>query len=190
MISLKQTGTFISGQVISRIEAKNSDETVTGYCKVLVPKAIKNGKINHDEIITIKLKTEVDEKKCTKEGDIILKLSQPYDAAYVTKKDEGILVTSFCMILRDITKDINPKYLAVFLNSNEYKIQAMSLTSGATIPMLTKGKIQQIKIKKLEDADQKEIINLNNDIVHKQQIFEEIIKLEKMKIENLLRGEK
>ena len=190
MMKIKNVGELIAGQVISRIEAKDKDAISLGTKKVLVPKAIKNGEIIHDDLVTINLKVDVDEKKCTKEGDIILKLSQPYDAAYITKQDEGIIVTSFCLVLRDLAKNIKPKYLVAFLNSSFYKNQAMRLTSGATIPMLTKGKIQQIELKELSIEEQNNIIKLNDEIKKKQNIFDEIIKLEKIKVENLLRGEK
>ena len=175
--------------MISRIEAKDGTDKIIGTRKVLVPKAVKNGEVIQDDLITVNLKVEVDDKKCTKEGDIILKLSQPYDAAYITKQDEGIIVTSFCLILRNVSKDIKPEYLITFLNSSLYKEQAMRITSGATIPMLTKGKIQQIELEKFGTDEQEQIIVLNQDIQKKQKLFDEIIKLEKMKLENLLRGE-
>lgn len=186
-MKLKNIGKPIGGQVISRVEAKNETEMI-GKVKVLVPKAIKNGIINHQDLLEINLKSEPDENKLTKVGDIVLKLSQPYDAAYITEKDEGILITSFCLVLREIDADINPRYLVLVINSEIYKEQAMMATSGATVPMLTKGKIENIDLK-LNLTQQEEIIKMSDKIKQKEDIFNEIIKLEKLKLENILRGE-
>lgn len=186
-MKLKNIGKPIGGQVISRVEAKNETEMI-GKVKLLVPKAIKNGVINHQDLSEINLKSEPDENKLTKVGDIVLKLSQPYDAAYITEKDEGILITSFCLVLREIDADINPRYLVLVINSEIYKEQAMMATSGATVPMLTKGKIENIDLK-LNLTQQEEIIKMSDKIKQKEDIFNEIIKLEKLKFENILRGE-
>ena len=43
-------------------------------------------------------------KKFTKEGDVVVKLSTPYNATYVTKENEGLAVPSFCAIIR-VKKD-------------------------------------------------------------------------------------
>lgn len=186
-MKLKNIGKPIGGQVISRVEAKNETEMI-GKVKILVPKAIKNGVINHQDLSEINLKSKPDENKLTKVGDIVLKLSQPYDAAYITEKDEGILITSFCLALREIDADINPRYLVLVINSEIYKEQAMMATSGATVPMLTKGKIENIELK-LNLTQQEEIIKMSDKIKRKEDIFNEIIKLEKLKFENILRGE-
>lgn len=186
-MKIKNIGKLIGGQVISRVEAKNETDII-GKVKILVPKAIKNGTINHQDLSEINLRSELDANKLTKAGDIVLKLSQPYDAAYITEKDEGVLITSFCVVLRGIDDDINPRYLVLLINSEIYKEQAMMATSGATVPMLTKGKIENIDLK-LNLKQQEEIIKMSDKIQQKEDIFNEIIKLEKLKLENILRGE-
>ena len=188
-MKIKEVGNLIGGQVISRVEAKPSVDKICGSVKILIPKAIKSGVISHEDITKIDLKTQVDEKKLTKVGDIVIKLSQPYDAAYITKNDEGLLTTSFCIILRGLRSDINLRYFVAFINSQVYKEQAMQMTSGATIPMLTKGKIEQIEFGLPDKKTQDLIVSMNEEIKEKEEIFEEIIRLEKLKLENLLRGE-
>ncbi|MEE3462479.1 MAG: hypothetical protein VZR00_11495, partial [Lachnospiraceae bacterium] len=120
--------TFIGGQITSRIEAdEKKSDPVLGSIKVIPPKAIKNGRIAHEELYDIDYKTEFDEKKLTKAGDIVLKLSSPYDAAYITEDDEGLLITSFCIIIRVKGKEMDPQYLTAFFNSNVYKNQVMNM---------------------------------------------------------------
>ena len=186
---IKSLASLIGGQIISRVEAKQDDKAI-GTCKLLIPKAISNGRIDHENVATIDIKVELNEQKLTKAGDIILKLSQPYDAAYITEEDENLLVTSFCLIIREIDSSIHPLYLVSLINSEIYKEQALMLTSGATVPILTKGSIEKIVFDIPSMEEQDKIITLAKDIARKEQLFTEIIMLEKMKLENILRGER
>lgn len=187
-MKIEDIGSLIGGQVISRVEAKIETEII-GKTEILVPKAIKNGTISHEDLSEINVKSKLDQTKLTQAGDIVIKLSQPYDAAYITEKDEGILITSFCLLLREIDTNINPKYLVSVINSEIYKEQAMMATSGATVPMLTKGKIKDIDLK-LNLKQQEEIVRMSDKIKRKEELFNEIIRLEKLKLENIMRGAK
>lgn len=186
---IKTIAKSFGGQIISRVEAKRDNEAVVGKVKLLIPKAITNSIVDHSNLAEINIKTELDKKKLTKKGDIILKLSQPYDAAYITEEDENLLVTSFCLILRDFDISVNPRYLLTVINSQVYREQAMNLTSGATVPILTKGSIEKIKLDILSLAEQDKIVDFADNVLKKEQIFNEIINLEKMRLENMLRGE-
>lgn len=186
---IKDVGKLIGGQVISRVEAKTETETI-GTAKILVPKAIKNGIISHKDLSEINIKSDLDQNKLTKAGDIVIKLSQPYDAAYITENDEGILITSFCLLMREIKENINPIYLVSVINSEIYKEQAIEATSGATVPMLTKGKIEDIDLKIPDLNEQEKIVTMSDNIKQKEELFNEIIRLEKLKLENIMRGDK
>lgn len=188
-MKIKDIAKLVSGQVINRVEARKDSDNICGNIKIIVPKAIKNGKINLYNLSEINLRTEIDKNKLTKVGDIVLKLSQPYDAAYVSENDEGILITSFFLLIRDLKYNINPKYLVELINSGVYKEQAIALTSGTTIPMLTKGKVEQIDFEILNHVEQERIVKISDNIKYKEEIFREIIDLEKQKLENILRGE-
>ena len=90
------THKIYSGQIITRVEAKAEiGDRVVEERKVLVPKAILEGRIIHSDLGLVKLKRKADENRVTKEGDIILKLSTPHDAVYIQKEDEGLMVPSF-----------------------------------------------------------------------------------------------
>ncbi len=187
--NIKGIGNLIGGQIINRVEAKR-DDFEFGEIKILAPKAITNGVIDHSSLTSLKIKTMPDEKKLTKEGDIVLKLSQPYEAAYINKDDEGLLVTSFCIILRNIQKDeISPNFILTFINSELYKEQVLELTSGASVPLLTKGLIEKITLDVPTIIAQSIIVGKSDSIKRKEALFNEVIKLEKMKLENMLRGE-
>lgn len=177
------------GQIVGRVEAKRDNDKVIGSVKLLIPKAMANGTVIHDNLSEIYIKTELDEKRITKAGDIILKLSQPYDATYITEKDENLLVTSFCLILREIDTKVNPLYLLSLLNSDIYKEQALNSTTGATVPILTKGNVEKMSFDILSTSEQNRIVEFSKSIVKKEKLFTEVISLEKMKLSNMLKGE-
>ena len=63
---------IIGGQITSRIEAKDISEKYETM-KVLIPKAISNGSVKHEELGTIDVKLGVDSKRITKAGDISIR---------------------------------------------------------------------------------------------------------------------
>lgn len=180
---------FIGGQITSRIEAdEKRNERVIGKVKVVPPKAIKAGKIVHEELYAVEYKTEFDDKKLTKEGDIVVKLSSPYDAAYVTKDDEGLLITSFCIIIRNTGKSASSEFIAAFCNSGVYMRQVMNMVSGAKVPMLTIGKVKEAKVNLLPMEEQEQVAQYYRNLCEKEVVMEKIISLEKEKLDTVLGG--
>ena len=83
--------------------------------RALPPRSLQGGSIVDDELVTEEV-GEINKEHFTREGDVVIKLSTPYDSAYIDKDHEGILVTSSVMILRkkpDAAVDM--QYLSMFL---------------------------------------------------------------------------
>ena len=180
---------FIGGQITSRIEAnEKKNEIVVGKVQVIPPKAIKAGKILQDELYELEYKSDFDDKKLTKAGDIVVKLSSPYDAAYITEEDEGLLITSFCIIIRNTSKTLMSEYLAAFLNSEVYLKHVMDMVSGAAVPMLTMGKIKDVMVREMELEDQRQVAEYFQNITLKEEVMAQIIALEKEKLNSVLGG--
>lgn len=86
-----------SGQVLSRISTKINQIAIG---KVLIPKAISKGRILKEELQDIKLKNLLSENKLSMKNDIIIKLSTPYEACVIDDDNVGLVIPSFCAILR------------------------------------------------------------------------------------------
>ena len=180
---------FIGGQITSRIEAdEKKNEKVIGKVKVIPPKAIKAGRIEHEELYDVDYRTEFDDKKLTKAGDIVVKLSSPYDAAYITKDDEGLLITSFCIIIRNTGKNTSSECIAAFCNSGVYLRQVMNMVSGAKVPMLTIGKVKETRINMLSLEKQDQVAQYYRNLCEKEVVMKKIISLEKEKLDTVLGG--
>lgn len=134
-IKLGDLCTVLTGAPMSR--AKKLAEGETGAeVKVLVAKAMEDGRILDGEI-TRETVSKVKEDFFTREGDVIVKATTPFDCVYINKAHEGLLVTSFGMILRT-AKDspIDTRYLAACLNQPRAREALQRLSVGAGIRMI------------------------------------------------------
>ena len=148
MKKLSECGTrIIGGQIMSRITAnpEKGDEVVETR-KVLVPKCIRSdGTIVAEDMPEEKLKVAADPRKLAQAGDIVMKLSTPYDAGLVTAETEGAIVPSFCAIIKS-DNSVNQDYLLAFLNSSACKDQLRMQVSGAVMTVLSVGKIGAVEV--------------------------------------------
>lgn len=169
---------IIGGQISSRVEAKDVSEKYDTM-KVLIPKAISNGKVSIEELGTLDVKIGVDPKRITKAGDIVMKLSTPYDACLITKDEEGLLVPSFCAIINNVPEYISKEYLLAYINSKACQLQIKNLVTGSTIAILSSGQIKKLSIPVPEIEIQLEIAEKYIEGVEKVKLLEKIVRLEK-----------
>ena len=82
-MKLEEVAKITVGQIMTRVSAENRNEDdAIGIVKVLAPKAISDGIIVKENLGELQICKMIDEKKFTKEGDVVVKLSTPYDATY------------------------------------------------------------------------------------------------------------
>lgn len=174
---------IIGGQITSRIEAK-LDSNKIGEIKVLTPKAIQNGSCNHKDLGLLNISQEADSKKVTKLGDIVIKLSTPYDACIIKEEDEGLLVPSFCAIINNIPDYISKDYLLAFLNSKVYQNQIKKLLIGQNLPILSIGQIKKVELPLPSIDVQEDIGNTYKGTLDKIKLLEKIISLESEYLES------
>lgn len=152
---LEDVASVIAGQIMTRV----TDEDAVGETvKVLVPKSIVDGIIVKEDLGEAILSKEIDEDKYTKEGDVVIKLSTPYDAAYVTEKDAGLVIPSFCATIR-IEKEnvLNAKYLSAFLNTSYVRNQLTAKVVGSARPMIKITDIRALELPKVSAQDMRDI---------------------------------
>lgn len=181
---------FVGGLITKRIEADiQKGDIVRGEVLTIPPKAISGGKIEKDFLYPLQYKTEIDCNRLTQEGDVVLKLSTPYDAAYITKDDVGLLIPSFCLIVRIKDKSrLNPRFLTAFINSDVYGTQIKNMVSGAMTPMLTMGKIKEVVLQDFTIEEQDEIAMYYENVCKKEIVIKKMVELEKEKINAVLGG--
>lgn len=177
-----------SGQIISRVIAdiKKNDVTVDRQRKTIVAKTVGKGIIDKDNIVFNNYRTTLDEKRLTKDGDIVMKMSAPYCAALIDEDNEGMLVSSFCSIIRDVPENIDKKYLVAYLNSDECEKQLDKKTAGSALSIITIAKLMEISIPVPTIKKQKEIGEYFEKTIKKREILNKIQKLEEEKLASMI----
>lgn len=189
MIELGEYNIDIAGGLImTRLTAKpEAGDDVVEERGVIIPKCINSdGTINAEEIPIESLKAAVDPAKLTAAGDIVMKLSTPYDAAIIDEDSAGCVVPSFCARIRNIG-DANVEYLLAFLNSEACKSQLRSQISGAVMTVLSVGKIKRVRIPLPSKVQQEEIGRQYMETQKKLKIVRKIIELEAKKNDIIFR---
>lgn len=137
------------GQIMSRVSYKDDEEKDPGALKarVLVPSAISGGVVHHGNLGTADLKKEVSEKRITKCGDIVIKLSSPYDCGLITEEDENLIIPSFCAIIRRIDQSrVYDKYLLGFMNSHYSMTKLLAGVNTTAMAMVRTASLQALPV--------------------------------------------
>ena len=148
--------------------------------KILVPKAIDDGLIDHSLLQRVKLDKDVKDKFYTKKGDVIMKLSTPYDSCFIDREeDEGLIVPSFSLIIRGLKSDYDPYFIMAFLSSRYAWNQIERLRSGRTITILSNESVAELDIPEFKKLERERISERYKNYLEFKRMSSEIIELEK-----------
>ena len=179
---------IITGVLTRRVvwEEGNGDPSLLKSEKILVPKAINDGLIDHSLLQEVKLYKEVKDKFYTKKGDVIMKLSTPYDSCVIEKEeDEGLIVPSFSLIIRKINPKYNPYFLMAFLSSKCAWAQIKNSREGRMLSIISKESVAELDVPDFNDEEIKEISNRYKRFLNFKRLSAEIISLEKERNDSL-----
>lgn len=161
-----------SGQIMSRVSLEEGkkgkskeEQAVIETAKAVIPKAITGGIIDDNELADVQLVKVVDANKRTAVGDIVVKLSTPYDSAVVATGQTDLIATSFCALIKGLSNNYLPEFVCAYLNTQMVKEKLKATTSGSTIPLLRVGDLKLLEIPEIDiEAQQKAVkaISLNS----------------------------
>lgn len=175
---LEELCTIKTGAPASR--AKNIPEGAEPVeVKMLTPRAMQDGKINDDELTT-EFVGEVKQENLTRESDVVIKLSTPFDSMRVDKNHEGILVTSFAMVLRKKPEvDLDMQYLSMYLNMAQTKavLQAKSAGVSTALSMLKRKDVADLEVPLLPLEHQQTLAELFEVTQQQNAQYEKLIAL-------------
>lgn len=175
------TESIITGVLTRRIvyDGEDNNPSLKGG-KILVPKAIDNGLIDHSLLQSVKLERDVKDKFYTKIGDVIMKLSTPYDSCFIDREeDEGLIVPSFSLIIRGLKSDYDPYFIMAFLSSRYAWNQIERLRSGRTITILSNESVAELDIPEFKKLERERISERYKNYLEFKRMSSEIIELEK-----------
>lgn len=130
--------------------------------KVITPDGIDLDQVNHE------LLGDVRESCLTRVGDVVMKLTTPYDCAYVEKGCEGLLVTSVAAILRARPGlGVSMRWMAALLAMPQLKEQLRLASMGSSLQMLKKASLERL-IVPLPDAETQRAVAEVHELVSSQ----------------------
>ena len=178
---------IVGGQIVQRViaDVERGEAVLDPQRKTIVAKTVSEGLIDEEGVVVNDYKTTFDDKKLTHEGDIVVKLSAPYNAVIIDKEHEGMLVSSFCSIIRNVN-EIDKRYLVAFLNSDVAQTQLKNSVVGTVMSILSNGKLGDLLIPVPAREKQEEIGSYFEKTVKNRILLAKIIKLEEQKLAALI----
>lgn len=149
----------------------------------------KDGIINYDDLETFDSE-KVNEKHLLKKGDIILKAkSGDNTAAIITNDIENVVATSHYIVIR-VKKEsgIDPEYLTMYLNSEYAQNYFKSCREGIAVPIIKIKDIENLKVIKVDDSEQKELAKIYRLLNEEKVIMQELIKARELQFKVHLRN--
>lgn len=144
---LEELCTIKTGAPVNRAKAAAGAEGARDI-RVLIPRAMSAGAVIDEELAVERI-GEVKGEFFTRRSDVIIKLSTPYGSVYIDEDHEGILVTSFGMILRAREGvPLSMRYLSMYLNHPQTLsiLQSSSTGVGAGMTVLKRRTVASISV--------------------------------------------
>ena len=179
-----------TGLVLSRKEAKTTDKSWE-YRQLNLKAVNEDGTINIDETIPFYASEELSPNYLTQVGDIVVKTSEPYTAAYITEEYAGLVIPSHFVVVRVDEATTLPQYIAWYLNKDRIK-KAFRMSCTGTLKQIKPSMVGETDIKlptlerqrqvvELYDISQQEITLLKRQIRQKKLFYKVLInKLNRM----------
>lgn len=183
-----------TGLVLSRKKADIEYNAKARYKLLSLKNVSEEGIIidkSFDEFIS---KDTLEGHYFTREGDILIRLSEPYTAVYISSEHSGLLIPSYFAIIKVRDNSILPQYLAWYLNTNYVKFELERSQFGTRIPSTNQNAIKNIPIEVTPIAKQKLLVELyqlhqREKLLNKKLMFEKE-QLFKGMTQHLLGGKK
>ncbi len=178
-VKLKDLCTIKTGAPTSRAK-RISEGAEPKNVKVLLPRAMQRGAIIDEELATEAI-GEVKNEYFTREGDVIIKLSTPYNSVYIDKVHEGIMVTSFGMVLRrKADAELDMLYLSMFLNLPQTNAMLQTISTGQSVAMamLKRQTVADIDVPLISIEKQKKLAELFQAIQKRKNQYLRLIELD------------
>lgn len=171
----------------SELAAMSDAETATlESARILVPKAIADGVIDPNQLQEVKLKKEVKEKFRTHLGDVIMKLSSPYDCCVIEdEEDENLIVPSFCLRIGSIDEDYDPYFIMAYLTSASAWKQIEKTMMGRALSIISNESVSELILPVMTPEKRREAGERYMKTLEFRRTAGRVIKLEKERNDSL-----
>ena len=185
------TAGVITGRVLE--DKKSCIFNPDNRIQVLVPRAIHDGRLDKTLLAEEYRKDDgrdIPSKFLTEKGDIIIKLSSPYDSCLIGDEDEGLLIPSFCLKIKVTDSAINRYFLLAFLNSKKCVEDLKSRCYGSVMAIVKKSDLEKVELPVFTTREQEEIGRRYRTVREIRSEMERYLSLEQERIDVLFGGRK
>lgn len=148
------------GLVTTRKKANIKFEIEEVYELLTLNAIDEYGSIDRDALSKFESIEKLSDHYFTKEGDILVRLNDPFTSVYIDKAKEGILIPSYFVKLTISNKNFKAGYIAWYLNSNKVKRAFLRSQSGTLVPSINQRVIRDLDIPLNTIQEQEDILNL------------------------------
>ncbi|GAA0777112.1 hypothetical protein GCM10008908_31660 [Clostridium subterminale] len=174
-----------TGLVLARKKASGNNGF--GYELLTLRSFNENGYIEDDYLDDFISEDKINQQYLTKEGDVIVRLSSPNTAVYITKELENMVIPSLFAIIRNESNNILSEFIAVFLNSKKCRRLLAADTIGSVISIVKTSAFKDLHIPKYTIEKQRDIIKVNSLVIKEKKLLMELLK-EKQKCHKAIMG--
>lgn len=157
-MKLNDLSSVRTGLVLSRKEAKTADKSHE-YRLLNLKSVSEDGTINIDETIPFYASEELSPNYLTQIGDIVVKTSEPYTAAFITEEYEGLVIPSHFVVVRVDEAKTLPQYIAWYLNKDRIK-KAFRMSCTGTLKQIKPSMVGETDIKLPTHERQRQVVEL------------------------------
>lgn len=184
MVKLGEFAEIKTGLVLAR--KRPISDTVARYNVITVKSITDDGNIDPTELDTFESSEEVRSDYLTSKGDIVIRLSEPNSAAYITEEDENLLVTSYCCFIRLEGDSVLPEFLTWYLNSDFCRKQIRKFSTGSVLGFLSTQLLKEIEVPVMPLERQQKIIDLFNLSIVERNLLTKLMQLKAALVKGLM----
>lgn len=150
-----------TGLVLNRKRATGKDEVLKTYQQINLRAVDSGGQVDLSKLEPYYSNEILSPDYVTQNGDVIVKLIEPFTAVYIDEGLEGLLVPAhYCLIKNLNRKKYLPKFIEFYLNSNAVSKQLYNSLQGITIKNIKPTTLQEIDIIDMPLAKQEQAVIL------------------------------
>lgn len=176
-MKLKDIANINPGLVTTRKKASINYEIKQKYKLLTLNTIDEYGTIDREKLSDFQSIEQLNDQYFTQEGDVLVRLNEPFTSIYIDDKDEGILIPSYFVKIKINNKKFKPGYIAWYLNSQKVKREFLKSQSGTLVPSINQKVIRELDVPVKTIQEQEDILNLYKLYIREIQLIKKLIGL-------------
>ncbi|GGM28232.1 hypothetical protein GCM10011351_12670 [Paraliobacillus quinghaiensis] len=173
-----------TGIVLTRKKAELEFNVKATYRLLTLRNIEEDGIFNGQPFDVFKSDDVLSPRYFTEEGDIVMRLSDPNTAVYISKGQVNLLVPSNFVLIKVKSDQVLPEYIAWYLNRDSIKQELEKSQSGTRIVSTNKNVLKSLSIEMLSLDKQEALIKLLRLHRKEKRLYQKLI----MEKENWFKG--